>query len=252
MFRHIVVLAFCTFFPLPGVTQITDSNSEPALDMPARDSGIIRSAPSQGVINAHIFVRRLRVPHKAWKLYEKALAAWERDASGDAERKLDQALKIDANFPDALTFRAAIWAREKQWDSAEQSLEAAIHSDPDYYPAYVILASVYNSQERFNEAEEATGHALAAGGDTWSVQYEIARALIGKGQFRDALVVTDSALRCKHGGLMHLARAHALLGLQRYPEAAVDLRTYLHDEPTGEGSPDARNLLVQLQSFTSR
>ena len=77
-------------------------------------------------------------------------------------------------------------------------------------------------------------------------------ALIGKQQYQDALAVSDAALRSNHGSQMLLAKAHAMLGLQEYPEAAAQLRTYLRDDPAGEGSQNARDLLERLQSLEPR
>ncbi|HXJ89801.1 MAG TPA: tetratricopeptide repeat protein [Candidatus Binatia bacterium] len=195
---------------------------------------------------------RLRVPPKARHLYEKAVDAWGRKEPAEAQRDVDQALKIDPTYPEALTLYGFIQASLQRWSSAEDGLEAAIKSDPNYWPPYVILASVYNTQGRYDEAQDATRHALSAGANTWSVQYEIARALIGKGEYKDALTITDEALHLKHGSLLHVAKAHALLGLRRYPEAATELRAYLQYQPSGEGSQDAHHILERLQGLVSR
>lgn len=200
---------------------------------------------------ARISIRRLKVPRKARQLYEKALNAWVRQAQVEAQHNLDQALELDPTYPDALALRGCIQATNRQWTLAEQTLQAAIQSDPSYPPAYIILAGVYNTQDRYDEAQVATESALSAGATVWSVQYEIARALIGKGQYENALGISDAALRSPHGSLMHLAKAHAMLGLRKYPEAAAELRTYLRDDPAGDGSQDARNLLERLQGLVS-
>ncbi|HXJ86333.1 MAG TPA: tetratricopeptide repeat protein [Candidatus Binatia bacterium] len=207
---------------------------------------------SFGPPDARISVVRLKVPLNARRLYEAALHAWGKHASAEAQKRLDQALEIDSTFPEALTLRGAIEAAYQRWDSAEQNLSAAIQIDPGYSPAYVILAAVYNAQSRYDEAQAAIEQALSAGACTWSVQYEIARAMIGKGDYADALAVTETALRSNHGALIHLAKAHAMLGLGRYPEATVELRTYLRDDPNGDGSEDARDLLQRLETLGSR
>ena len=77
----------------------------------------------------------------------------------------------------------------------------------------------------------------------WDVQYELARALIGKKQYRRALSVRETSLRKEHGSLLHLARAHALAGLGKYPQARSELEEYLRFNPGSEGAQDARNLL---------
>ena len=110
------------------------------------------------------------------------------------------------------------------------------------------MAGVYNARARFDDAQEAAQQALSKGADSWDIQYEIARALIGKKQYEAALAVTEAALRSTpHGSLMHLAKAHALLGLGKYPQAVTELKAYVRYQPDGEGSERARDLLNQIQ-----
>lgn len=249
MSRHIVFFAIFSFISLPAVSQSSGNDSAERVLNRAHHPQIIAATRSAKTTEARISVRRLRVPHKARQLYEKALAAWARLASSDAQRKLDQALRLDPEFPEALTLRGGIQASHQQWEPAEESLQAAIDSDPSYSPPYVILAGVYNSEERFDEAQQVTNRAISTGADNWSVQYEIARSFIGKRKYESALAVSDLTLQSdQHGCLMHLAKAHALLGLRRYAEAVAELRTFVHDQPSGDGSQDARELLERLQA----
>ena len=253
MFRYPVVVFLFVLLSLSTFAQsLSDQTTGSTLNNVDQNSGRISDSRSVGPIDARISVRRLRVPRKARQLYEKALEAWRKHAGADAQQKVDQALQLDPTFPEALTLLGGMRATNQQWDAAEHSLQAAIRSDPDYPPPYVILASVYNTEQRYDEGEEAAEHALRAGAATWSVQYEIARALIGKEKYENAVAISDAALLSNHGSLMHLAKAHAMLGLQKYPEAAAELRTYLRDDPAGEGSQDARDLLAKLQSIVSR
>ena len=251
MFRYTVFLLLSSFFPLFGFAQaLANTSSAPASD-PSSASPGIRTRPAASE-RSTISLQRLKVPPKARQLYDQALQAWGKHQVSRAQHKIDRTLQLAPDFPDALTLLGAIQTADRQWQSAERNLQAAIRSDPSFSPAYVVLAGVYNSEGRYDEAQRVTEQALAAGAATWSVDYEIVRALIGKGDYQGAVAVSDSALRSTHGALMHLARAHALLGLRRYSEAVADIRTYLHDEPTGDGSQDAHELLIRLQSFASR
>ncbi|HVN19112.1 MAG TPA: tetratricopeptide repeat protein [Dongiaceae bacterium] len=253
MFRLIAVLVFFLFFSLPSVSQsLADHRSAPGprRDQPTtRDAAEDRRALSE---DNRISIVRLKVPRKARALYQKALDAFTKSSHAETQRNLDEALKIDPEFPEALTLYGGMQAAEQQWGAAEQRLQAAIDIDPTYPPAYIVLAGVYNSQSRFDDAQRATEQALSAGANTWDVQYEIVRTFMGKGQYENALATCEQALRGKHGTLLHLARGHALLGLGRYPEAATEFKTYLHDDPAGEGSADARDLLQKLDIVVAR
>lgn len=253
MSRHLVLFSFCLLFSLSAFGQTLASElTPPIVNNASQPAPVHTRTTSAGVADARISIQRLRVPPKAQQLYKKALDAWIKQSPAKSQQKLDQALKLDPTFPEALTLRGGIQAANQQWKAAEESLETAIQSDPAYSPAYVILAGVYNTQGRYDDAQEATRQALAAGAQTWSVQYEIARALIGKREYENALAVSDAALRSNHGSLMHLARAHAMLGLREYPAATAELRTYLREDPAGDGSHDARILLDRLNSLMPR
>lgn len=251
MFRLVVLSFFYSLLTLSSVSQTERSAISPLNNVDPRFTSNQRPEP-RGAPGTQISVARLKVPRNARLLYDKALEAWRKQEPAEAQRKLDEALKLDPAFPDALTLYGGIQAAQQQWDSAEQSLQAAIRSDAGFSPAYIVLAGVYNSRERFDEAEEAAQRARSAGADTWLLQYEIARTLIGKAQFERALTVCEAALRSDHGSLMHLARAHALLGLGKYPEAGAELEVFLHDQPSGDGSQDARDLLKQVETVISR
>ncbi len=246
MFRCAVVLAFCTFFSLGSVGQLSnDGSSEPPLA--GRD---IHSIKKEHVpkSEAQISIARMREPREARKLYKKALAAWVKKQPAEAQRQVEQALKIYPAFPEALSLYGVIRASLQQWDLAAEELEAAIHADPNYSPAYVILAGVYNTERRFDDAQRATQQAASTGADGWNLQYEIVRALIGQHKYESALRAANLALNARpHEGLLHLAKAHCLLGLQRYAQAVLELRTCLRYDPQGNGSQDARNLLQRIR-----
>lgn len=248
MFRYAVLFSFCTCFSLTSFGQaLAVRPSEPEIthrDQQSDNRRVTRSGAAEG---ASISIARLREPRAAQKLYRRALNATAKRDYAEAQRKLDKALKIYPQFPEALTLYAIILAMAHQWQQSEQNLQAAIQTDPNYAPVYVILAGVYNAQLRFDDAQEATQHAVAAGADTWDLQYEIARVLIGKREYESALEIAETALhRKQHGSLLHLAKAHALLGLRRYPQAATELRAYLHYQPAGDGSQHARDLLQKI------
>ena len=248
MFRYIVVSAFIFLCTIGGVAQeLGDKDTEPARSNANQPGQTSKRARSRWPGDTRISITRLREPRKVQRLYEHAMEAWLKHKPAEAVRRLEQALNLYPPFPEALTFYGGIQSSQQQWESAERNLQAAIQSDPSYSPAYAVLAGVYNAQARFDDAQSAAQQALSEGADSWDVQYEIARAFIGKQQYETALAVTDAALRSKHGGLLHLAKAHALLGLRRYQQAATELRTFVQDQPDGDGSEQARDLLSRIQ-----
>ena len=251
--RMLVLLFFPSLFTQFSVAQgIVDQAAKPSVDKTGLQVENARRPRSGGVPDAQISIARLRVPRKARRLYEDAVSAMLGHDPRKAQRSLERALKIDPQFPEALTLNACIQGTRRDWDSAEHNLQVAIQTDPGYAPAYVVLAGVYNAQSRFDDARRAAQQAVLAGSIGWSLQYEIARSFIGKGQYERALAVSDDALRSDHGPLIHLAKAHALLGLLRYAPAVDELREFLHDQPSGDGSQEARDLLQHVMAINAR
>lgn len=247
MFRCAVVFAFCTFLSLGSVGQLLNEGDSQN-PLAERDIHSLKKEHTPKS-EAQISIARLREPRNAQRLYKKALAAWVKKQPAEAQREVEQALKVYPDFPEALSLYGVIRASFQQWELAAEELEAAIHADPNYSPAYVILAGVYNTEKRFDDAQRATEQAAANGADGWNLQYEIVRALIGQHKYERALRTAEVALiATPHEGLLHLAKAHSLLGLQRYAQAVAELRTCLRYEPQGNGSQDARNLLQRIKS----
>lgn len=206
----------------------------------------------QQLSESSISAARLRVPHKALKLYEKAIKPFREHRYDEAQRNINKALHLYPDFPEALTLLGYIQIDLNQWEAAEQSLQGAIRSDPTYGVAYLVLSHLYNMQKRFDDAVEMSQRANVLMPDDWMVAYEKCTSFVKTGQYATALKLGDAALRATRATMLHLAKAHALLGLKRYSEAAVELRTYLSNEPTGEGSQDARDLLDRIQNAANQ
>lgn len=253
MCRGIIAFFSILLFSVLAFPQLRmDNSSRHARDSDSPSPETSEGTASRAPVESRISAARLRVPPKVRHLFEKALHALRKQKRVEARRDLEKALKLFPSFPEALTLSGTMEMNEQQWTSAEQNLRAAIQSDPEYVRAYVVLAGLYNAQGRFDEALHTAQLAVSLGPRSWDLSYELARALIGKGEYGRALSVSDAGLRKKHGTLLHIAKAHALAGLGSYAQAQAELRAYLRFEPSGEGVQDARNLLNQIQQVILR
>lgn len=242
-----ILLLFAAFLPVESQTigvQGVGHNDE------KQRASVEVSPPS--LRERSISITRLRVPRKARELYKRARRAFQKHRDATAQEKLDQALQRCPAFPEALTLRGFIQLDLNQWGFAEDNLQAAVRIDPTYELAYRLLGELYNRERRFDDALDASQRAAALNPNSWLVAYELARAFIGKQQYALALNISDAALAHNRGTLLHVAKAHALLGLGRYPEAVTELRAYLDYQPAGDGSQDAHDLLDQIQSATGQ
>jgi tetratricopeptide (TPR) repeat protein len=240
----IVLLSVRSFTETPFVPSIdTDLASEHG------GASIRAGRPSQQAKETSISIARLRVPAKARKLFEKSRKALLKHRYSVAEQNLTQALQHHPDFPEALTMLGYIQLDRGEWGAAEHNLRAAVRSDATYGLAYLVFSDLCNRQGHFDEALDMARRGQALLPDTWSVQYEMVRAFMGKGQFTLALQTSDDGLSRYRGTLLHVARAHALIGLRRYSEAVAELRVYLAYEPNGDGAENAHALLKEIQGF---
>ena len=253
MFRRAIISIAVVLWALCGFAQISQGIQLGHFGTNSKHAGssVEAGKPSPHVGEQAISLARLRVSAKARKLYEKAIEPVRKRDYARAQELLNEALRQCSSFPEALTLLGYVELDLNQRESAEQNLQAALHSDPNYGPAYLVLSDLYNRERHYDDALAMSQRAIALIPD-WSVQYELIRALIGQGEYALALNTSDDALRSSRESLLHVAKAHALIGLKRYPEAVAELRTYLDDEPAGVGSQDARDLLERIQSATVR
>lgn len=203
--------------------------------------------PPQQLPERSVSIVRLRVPRKSRELYEKARNAFGKHRYAEAQHMLNQALQGYSAFPEALTMSGYIQICLSELELAEQNLLAAVRTDPTYGLAPIVLADLYNTERRFDDALAAARRAVVLMPDSWVVQFEMARALLGNAQYDSALRISDVALGANGGTLLHVLKAHALIGLERYPEAVTELQTYLQYQPLGELSQNAHDLLDQIQ-----
>ena len=169
--------------------------------------------PIQQLTEQPISILRLQIPHKARDLYDKARKALGKHQYGDALIRLNQAVRDYPSFPEALAMLGYVQICLSQWGTAEQSLQAALRTDPKYGLAHLVLADLYNTIERFDDALVSAQKAGALIPNAWVVQFEMARALLGNGQYDSALRISDTALRKNPGTLLRVLKAHALIGL---------------------------------------
>lgn len=245
MCRHLVILACLISLSAVCFASASQDSRRSPDDRKASPSV---SAPTRRSVGPIVSVKRLRVPDKVRRLYGKALKAFRKNRYAEAQGRLDQALHVYPDFPEALALSGSIYISLQHWDLAEQILQAAIRTDPTYEVGYRLLSDLYNRERRFDDAMSVSKQAIGIAPDSWPLRYELARALIGKGEYMFALRTVDASLQKFPRTLLRVARAHALLGLGRYSEAAAELRVYLNCEPAGDGSQDARNLLAQIQN----
>ena len=199
-----------------------------------------------------VSVAQMKVPEKARKDLKKAREALQKQKIDEAQKYLAQALETYPNYAEALTLRGILKLDDKQYDGASQDLEAAIHCDPNYPLAYFALGATYNLLSRWDDATRALQRGLGLEPNSWQGHFELSKTLIAQRQYEAALGQLGKAEdeNAKYA-MIHLLKAHALLGLKNYPDAMAELETYLQREPNGTASAQAKQTLDKVRAFVA-
>jgi tetratricopeptide (TPR) repeat protein len=208
------------------------------------------NSPSDGMGNRTISVAQYKVPEAAREELRKAREASVKDKHDEAQRHLEKALDLAPNYADALTLRAIYKLDAKDIDSAIDDLNKAIQNDANCALAYMALGSAFNMQSKFDDALRTLQRGESLAPDAWQTYFEMGRAYAGKSDFEAAVRALDRAqtLAPAEFPLIRLVRAHALLSLNRYGDAAADLEAYLNKNPNGPEVGQAQRMLERARA----
>jgi len=199
-----------------------------------------------------ISVSQFRVPDKARKLYEKGNEALSKNKLADAKKYAEKALEIHPKFAEALTLRGILEMNDGATDQGLADFDSAIKADPNFALAYTTMGAALNQTQKYDDATRVLLRAVALQPTAWQAYYELAKASLGKGDYKTALNnVTRACQISQEYAPVHLVKAHALLGMKMYQEAVSELEVYLMREPSGASADSARKTLNKAKSFVS-
>jgi tetratricopeptide (TPR) repeat protein len=201
-----------------------------------------------------VSVATLRVPPQAWRHFNKAKSAGERNRLEEFERETARALEIAPEFAAAHLLRADMLVRAKRFAEAVDEVAAARRSDPGVMWAAVIQAGAYNGLHRYWDALSALDTRPDARGgiesESWQAMYERARAEIGLGNVESGLRWSAKALEAAPESFpdVHLVRANALLVAQRSNEAQTQMEMYLASRGTQAHRDEVVAMRAQMRA----
>ena len=210
-------------------------------------------AASRAGNRATVSVAQMKVPEKARNLLEKAQSALEKRKLQEADAYVSQALQVYPDFAEALTLRGLMFLDGKHLDDAAASLEKSIQADRSYGMGYIVLGAVYNMQSRFDDAIRVLDRGLTLMPRSWQGTFELGKAELGKGNYEAAIRKLNKAsdLATQPYAPLHLAKAHALLGMKNFSEATSELEAYLEQDPHSPHAAEVRESLGQVRAFVA-
>jgi tetratricopeptide (TPR) repeat protein len=234
-------------FLVAGVSQITEEQvflAHPDLELSlALPAPAVNTAPASEryVVSA----RHLEVSAKARTDLAVAEREFKKLKFDEAERGIDDALRMDPTFAEAFTMRAFVRLAEKNLKGAEEDARHAISLDVSDAESYIALAMSCNSLREFQESEDAAWRALSLRPDSWQGRLELAKSFYGQREFVLALRELD------FGNIdfpdAHLVRGNVLTSLDRSREASEEFKTFLREAPSDPRVKQIRRIVAATQ-----
>jgi tetratricopeptide (TPR) repeat protein len=211
------------------------------------------AAAAQADGNSTVSVAEYKVPQKARDAFHKAQEAMAKNRPEEAGKQLTKALDIYPDYAPALTLRGVLSLDANKTQAAVDDFDKAIHSDPGLAMAYTGMAAAMNQLHKFDDAVRSAGQAVALAPRAWQSYFEMAKAYIGKTDYRSALVQLSKAQEFETTDYapIHLVRAHALVAVQEYKDAMSELQAFLTLAPNDPNSEMARQALEKIKAFTA-
>jgi tetratricopeptide (TPR) repeat protein len=209
--------------------------------------------PTDGLDGNSISIAQYRVPAKAREAYQKAHEDVEKGKMDDAHKHLAKALELCPNYAEALTLQAVLALNQKDSQSAVADLDKALQADGNYAMAYLVMGSALNMQGKFDDAIRSLQRGQSLAPNYWQGYFEMGKSYIGKADYPAALRQFERAesLTSSDYPLISLLRAHALLAMKQFPEAAAALQAYLQKDPHGPNAEHAQKMLEQAQAYVA-
>ncbi|MBV9608131.1 MAG: tetratricopeptide repeat protein [Acidobacteria bacterium] len=201
-----------------------------------------------------VSVNDFKIPKKARDAFRKAEQALQSSKVDEAMTHIAKALEAYPRYAAAMTMRGILKLDKDAAQDAVNDLEQAIQYDPGYPTAYLALAATYNRLSRFDDSIRTVDRGIALSPNSWQGYFELGKAYVGKGDYTTAVKHLNKAedMAPKDFALVHLVKAHAMLALQDYSTAMLELESYLTKHPQGPDSEAARKTLDEVRSFVAQ
>jgi len=174
-------------------------------------------------------------------------------------------IAIAAGLAAAVALGATTWRRSHDYRSAERMWTTVRQAAPDNPRAWISLGEIRWEQGRYTEAAPLFQRAIELRPHSWGGYANLANTCLEMHQPGRALAIAETGLRETDGGQTQLNRhkAHALMALNRFPEAAETFQRFLQPDfamaedwhayvatlRRMDRLDDAERALAQLQDF---
>jgi tetratricopeptide (TPR) repeat protein len=186
---------------------------------------------------------------KAKEALDKALQAIREDKLDDAQKHMDEAMKLAPANPEILYAQGVLFMRRSDWAKAQTVLEKSNQIDANRPRVLSALGMALCNQKKYEQAipllEKSLQLEPTAG---WETEWALAKAHYYREQYEQALKMAQQARADSHGATpqVELLLAQCLTAVGRYEDSAQVLREFLKSNANGPDAATARRWLDGL------
>jgi Flp pilus assembly protein TadD len=186
---------------------------------------------------------------KAQKAEDKGVAALRAGKYPEAQKDLEETLKLAPANPNANSLLGYIFLQEKNYDQAETYLMKAYSLDPKQEQTLVALGQLRFQQGNYAKAVEFLTATVTQDPSQFFAHWVLADAHLRQREFEDARREAQLAVQTGKGAANAalFIEGEALASLERNVEAIQTLELFLKDEPHNSAVPKAQALLASLK-----
>jgi len=186
---------------------------------------------------------------KAKEALDRGMQALRDDKLDEAEKALDQAMKLAPNNPDVLYVQGVLDLKKRDWAKAQSVLEKAAQLEPNSARALAALGMAFCNQKKYAEAIPPLEKAVQLDpASDWETHWSLAESYYHSERFDEALKVSQQAQTESNGQVpqVELLVAKSLVALGRYEDSANVLRALIKNHSDGPDAVTARRFLERL------
>jgi Flp pilus assembly protein TadD len=185
---------------------------------------------------------------KAKEAFDKGLQAINANKLADAEKYVNEAVKLAPGHPDVLFLQGVLFLTRHNWPAAQTSLETATQLDPVNPRAFAALGIALTNEGKYEEAITPLEKSLQLDPAGWETRWTLAKACYYHQQYAEALKASQQALAESNGKAPEIALlvAQSLTAEGRYEDSAKILREFLKNHGDRPEAAMARRWLDGL------
>jgi len=188
---------------------------------------------------------------KAKKALEQASQALNADKLSEADKPVNEAVRLAPGNPDVLYMQGVLLLKRRQWSKAQEVLQKATQLDPAHAQALAALGMALCDQGKYYAALAPLEKALQLNPSSpWDTRWALAKTYYQQAHYDEALQMSELALTASNGKApeIQLLVAQSLTAVGRYEDAAQSLRDFLQDHADHREATTARRWLARLAS----